>query len=59
MMVDIASGDKEIDDGPEPLSPAERERLGDLTGGKERSEIRSQKEKSSIAKKAATSRWSR
>ncbi len=57
VIADIATG--EASEGAQPLSPAERGRIGGKTGGKARAAKLSPEERSASARKAATARWSR
>jgi hypothetical protein len=61
LMVDIASGEESEpkDNGPAPLTPAERGKMGGEKGGKARAKAMTAEERSEIAKKAAKARWSR
>jgi hypothetical protein len=57
LITDIATG--EVEESQEHvLTPAERGRMGGLKGGAKRAEGMTPQERSQIAKKAATARWS-
>jgi hypothetical protein len=57
MIADIATG--EVEESQESvLTPAERGRIGGLKGGVKRAKSMTPEERSQIAKKAATARWS-
>ena len=56
LIADIATG--EASAGPPPMSAAERGRLGGAKGGPARAKKMTPEERSAIAKKAATARWS-
>jgi hypothetical protein len=57
LIVDIASGEASEAEGPAPLSPAERGRLGGNKGGNARAKKLSPEERSASARKAASARW--
>jgi hypothetical protein len=58
-IVDLATGDREVEDPYEGKNPAAVElgRLGGKKGGKARAETLTPKQRSEIAKKAAATRW--
>lgn len=59
LITDIATGEADQIEGPTPLTPAERGRLGGKVGGRSRADKLSPDERSAAAKKAATARWGR
>jgi hypothetical protein len=57
LIVDIATGETKDTISERKRHPPKRGRLGGLKGGKARASSLSKKRRSSIAKKAASSRW--
>ena len=58
LIADIATGEaQELNE--KTLTPAERGRLGGVKGGASRAESMTPEQRSDIAKKAATARWTR